>query len=130
LRLPSTSYCTRRGAARCPQRACKPETRSLKACCVAGELQESTQGLTQSLWHEGAHGDRPQHSTAHAVCLSAAAQALTCASPEERGTSKAAAAITAIRSSVRLTDKATSNAPSLRAPQGWATRRAFPRTSS
>jgi hypothetical protein len=93
-------------------------------------LQDSTQGLTQSLWHEGAQGDRPQHSTAHAVCLSGEAQALTCASLEERGTSKAAAAITAIRSSVQLTDKTTSNTPSPRARRGETARRASPRTLS
>ena len=82
--LDPAPYFTRLGAVLYPQRACKRERRSLNACCAGAAAQESTHGRTQSLWHEGAHGERPQHSTAHAVCLSAAAQAATWASPDGR----------------------------------------------
>jgi len=75
----------------------------LNACWACAEPQDSTHGLTQSVWHEGAQGDRPQHSTAQAVCLSGAVQALICAWLAERGTSNAAA-ITASCNNVRLID--------------------------
>jgi hypothetical protein len=74
---------TRLGAVLYPQRACNRESRSLNACCAGPDAHESTHGLTQSLWHEGAHGDRPQHKIAHAVCLSGAVQALTWARLED-----------------------------------------------
>ncbi len=112
----SPPYFTRLGAVLYPQRACNRESRSLNACWAGAVAQESTHDLTQSLWHDGAHGERPQHSTAHAVCLSGAAQAATCASLAESDARNVAAAIRKILSSVRLTDTTTSNARTQRAP--------------